>query len=150
MFIFSYIIITLLIPVAIGAIVGGLQAGRLKRLVAERALTQDHVSDDLIDYRCYDPTVVQAVCDALKNHLRSVSPSFPIRPHDDLVSVFGMDPEDVEDFVSEIAERCGRRLPTKTHKILIIRPTVSGVIELICNGDKKVNIDKMCECGDDL
>jgi len=110
-----------------------LQGRRLQRVAAERLSDRPHLSTAPIDYRRYDLKVVQAVHEAVKDYAALGPQEFPLCPQDDLVSLLGIDPEDVEDLVAQVAKRCKRRLPRDGKNPQFIVPTVLGVIEFLNN-----------------
>ena len=86
-----------------------------------------------LDYRRLDTQVIRAVYERLQVEFRFVCPAFPIRPSDDPIGDFRIDPEDYEDVVLEIAQRCGRSLDDyerNPHHGRI--NSVSDLIEFLC------------------
>ena len=139
-----FIIMSLIaFPVAIGLVIKNVQAKHLHRLATERKSSPGYLVSCSANHVGSDPVVVQAVYEAVENHVNSLCPGFPIHPDDDLVLVLGMDPEDVEDMVNEIANDCGRMFEENPEIPAMIIPTVSGVIDFVCKAKRAKNGD--CE-----
>ncbi len=86
-----------------------------------------------LDYRRLDTTVIRAVYEGLQKELEFASPAFPIRPGDDVLQIYQLDPEDYEELVIGIAERVGRSLDRcERNPYYGQSSTVSGLIEFLC------------------
>jgi hypothetical protein len=115
---------------AVSIVLGIVDHRRRRRLAAERqGETICHFARSL-DYRRLDTKIIRAVYEGLQDRfcLR-----LPIRASDDLGQTFRIDPEDLEDFIIETADRCGRCMDGYERNPYHAEVSmVSGLINFLC------------------
>jgi len=105
-----------LLWIVIGAIVvltvveGTLQNRRLSRLAIERQGESICTFARSFDYRAIDTWILRAVFEELQPWCKSGKRVLPLRAADDLEQVLGIDLEDLEELIGDIADRAQRSI----------------------------------------
>jgi hypothetical protein len=108
-------------PMSVGAGLGALTlitiVAERKRTMRLRGLAQDRQGEDIGSFaRSFDrrddsqldPWAIRAVWNALVPYTRSKGRQVPLRPTDRFEEDLGIDPDDIEDLVSQLVEQCER------------------------------------------
>ena len=91
----------------IAALVEGPWPSRQHRLMEQRA---DYELADFIQHFGREPDIAKEIWSALSDV--ALVDGFKPKPEDDLLKVFGLAEEDLDDVVLRILQRCGCRIPS--------------------------------------
>jgi hypothetical protein len=108
-------------------LVEGPWSSRQRRLMEQRA---DYQFADFMQHFGREPEIAKEIWSALSDH--ALVYGFKPKPQDELLKVFGLAEEDLDDLVLRILQRCGCRIPSvaETGRMKPVR-TVGDLFELV-------------------
>jgi len=104
------IAVILVAILAIAAVLSAIHRRYLCCLAAERSGESICQFARSFNYRRLDTGVIRAVYEEVQAYIRPEHPAFPLRATDHFEDTLRIDPENVEELISDIAQRCGRSL----------------------------------------
>jgi hypothetical protein len=106
---------------------------RMRALAAEREGESICHFTRSLPYRQLDTVVIRHVYEAFEAQVCAPDYRVPIRTTDHMTDTLAVDPEDIDDLVVEVADRCGRSLDRYEQNPFYTRlHTVGDLVHFLC------------------